>query len=336
MTAPSGDAHPIDRLADAFIASDVVGALRSAANARAGKPGRRFKWLPGPGGSTVPASPVNPSSLNASRLRPVAIGALAGVALLVLGAGALLASRPPAGSSSPAPSQPAVAAVSDSATPTFIIESLTPTSPPSSSRSPDATAVTGSESPGTSADGASPTPGPTSAPTSGPTSAPTAHPSASPTPHPSPSPTPAPTPTPGPTATPKPTPTPTPKPTPTPTPKPTPTPTTAPANFTVTPTQVNGSCKTGLAEFSLTIDPGLFDTPLPWSLTFNHSALVSGNWGNATATSGTMPVGTPVTITITPQDLCSVIGTTTTTFTLTISTSGAGSITVSYTVVPAS
>jgi|GEM_PF-3069488 hypothetical protein len=102
--------------------------------------------------------------------------------------------------------------------------------------------------------------------------------------------------------------------------------------FVLTPSQVNGSCKSGLAPFQLTLNNAKSNVAVGWSLAFAASAY-PGDWGSAKPSSGQVPAGQVATVTITPRaDLCSSIKGQTD-FVLTIKYA-TGSASMTYTVTP--
>jgi hypothetical protein len=139
-------------------------------------------------------------------------------------------------------------------------------------------------------------------------------------------PTSLPKPTAAPTAAPAPTATARPKVTARPTASPKPT-----IAFVLTPAQVNGSCKAGLAPFQLKLDNTKSNVAVGWSVAFAASSY-PGPWGSAKPASGQVPAGQSATVMITPADLCSSIKGQTD-FTLTVKY-GAGSASATYTVTP--
>ena len=138
---------------------------------------------------------------------------------------------------------------------------------------------------------------------------------------------------PGPTALP---PAPPPPPAPTPTPTLTQTPASTPAphlDLTLTPGHVDGSCATALKAFQLTLDNSGSTVAASWAIKFEPSQDYPGDWGSADPSFAQVGAGQRQTITITPQNLCQYIKTTTD-FRLDVAYGAATPLAVIYTVSP--
>ncbi|MFL5645987.1 MAG: PKD domain-containing protein [Chloroflexota bacterium] len=248
--------------------SEPTDAAAAAALARAAAAGHAMSKDGGitAGTVVVPMGAVTPTGTAVAispapalpRRRHLREGAVALIGLAVIGVGGFFFWQ-----SNPSGTDPAIALVSATTSPT-LAATATPTSAP------------------TATPRITPTPTPAATSTATPTASPTATPTPSPAPTPTPSPRPTPKPPPArsvatPRPTPQPTPTPTPKPTPKPTAKPTPKPTPAPPHAAIGTScsgygvAFNGSGSTGETSYVWDFDDGSTSTAANPSHTFSDA-----------------------------------------------------------------